>query len=555
MFGLDFELLTGRYTASAFDDRRRSEWPPHPARVYSALVAAWAEAGEDPLERDTLEWLSTLPPPRVVAALTAPERVLPVFVPVNDEQSVAEPHGAREALAEAERALAAASAGTERERGRASKALARAHSRLRDDTQRATSAGASISGADVRRARKVLPEGRTRQARHFASVAPEPARFGLLWDVSLPERWVRPLSALASRVARVGHSSSLVHARVVTAIEGAAFVPDPAGSISLRVPRPGQLAALVAAHREHQGCEPRILPCGFLRYRHGDLPVAATPPRSAFGSDWIVFAREGGPAPGSLATPAIANALRGSLLRYAAQPPPLVLSGHEADGAPTTAPHAAFVPLPFVAAPHADGRVMGVALVLPRGLSEHERRAALRAVGAWEEAVRPSDADLDEPPLLRLVMGRAGELLLRRHAFGPPARAALDPATWVGPSRRWASATPLALDRHPGDLDASGHAARAKAYAEAEESVRQACERIGLPRCVGVDVLRSAVLPGSEKPIRFAPFPAGTGRTRRLLVHARIAFDEPVEGPVLLGAGRHLGLGLFRPVDDPGALR
>jgi CRISPR-associated protein Csb2 len=26
-----------------------------------------------------------------------------------------------------------------------------------------------------------------------------------------------------------------------------------------------------------------------------------------------------------------------------------------------------------------------------------------------------------------------------------------------------------------------------------------------------------------------------------------VEFDQPVTGPVLLGAGRHVGLGLFRP--------
>jgi CRISPR-associated protein Csb2 len=29
----------------------------------------------------------------------------------------------------------------------------------------------------------------------------------------------------------------------------------------------------------------------------------------------------------------------------------------------------------------------------------------------------------------------------------------------------------------------------------------------------------------------------------------RLVFGEPIEGPVLLGAGRYQGLGLFLPVD------
>ena len=34
----------------------------------------------------------------------------------------------------------------------------------------------------------------------------------------------------------------------------------------------------------------------------------------------------------------------------------------------------------------------------------------------------------------------------------------------------------------------------------------------------------------------------------RFLTHAIIRFSQPVEGPVILGAGRFVGLGLCRPI-------
>lgn len=34
----------------------------------------------------------------------------------------------------------------------------------------------------------------------------------------------------------------------------------------------------------------------------------------------------------------------------------------------------------------------------------------------------------------------------------------------------------------------------------------------------------------------------------RFLTHAVIRFSQPVEGPVILGAGRFVGLGLCRPI-------
>ena len=43
MLAIEFELLTGRYAATAHNDRSRAEWPPHPARIFSALVAAHYE--------------------------------------------------------------------------------------------------------------------------------------------------------------------------------------------------------------------------------------------------------------------------------------------------------------------------------------------------------------------------------------------------------------------------------------------------------------------------------------------------------------------------------
>ena len=43
MIAIEVELLTGRYVATSFNDRRVPEWPPHPARLFSALVATAAE--------------------------------------------------------------------------------------------------------------------------------------------------------------------------------------------------------------------------------------------------------------------------------------------------------------------------------------------------------------------------------------------------------------------------------------------------------------------------------------------------------------------------------
>ena len=61
-------------------------------------------------------------------------------------------------------------------------------------------------------------------------------------------------------------------------------------------------------------------------------------------------------------------ALRGLLMRECPeQPPPEWFSGHRADGRATLMPHMALAPLPFVGSQHSDGRIMGLALILPVG--------------------------------------------------------------------------------------------------------------------------------------------------------------------------------------------
>ena len=39
MLAIEVTFLTGRYVATAYNTRTESEWPPHPARLFSALAA------------------------------------------------------------------------------------------------------------------------------------------------------------------------------------------------------------------------------------------------------------------------------------------------------------------------------------------------------------------------------------------------------------------------------------------------------------------------------------------------------------------------------------
>jgi CRISPR-associated protein Csb2 len=110
---------------------------------------------------------------------------------------------------------------------------------------------------------------------------------------------------------------------------------------------------------------------------------------------------------------------------------------------------------------------------------------------------------------------------------------------WTRPSRTWATALPMVLDRFP---KRNGR--------QVEEIVAHGCEVAGLPAPVAVEVARQgSLLPGAPdlpgRALRRAekerPLPAR---------HVRVHFDRPVKGPVVLGSKKNFGLGLCLPCDD-----
>ncbi|MBX3261348.1 MAG: type I-U CRISPR-associated protein Cas5/Cas6 [Labilithrix sp.] len=558
MLALEVALLTGRYVATAFDDRGRAEWPPHPARLFSALVATHFEALERSTgERAALEWLEQLGAPQVIASDASHRDVTTVFVPVNDTSVVSSLDDEARAVDEARDALAAARATGGKGAATLEKKLAKAEARFADALKRAVEPVApGKEGKDgPPRAASLLPDRRIRQPRTFPSVMPVEPRIVFSWPDATPSAEQRALlDALAARVVRLGHSSSLVTVRVNDSADDEArsrWVPDETGEVrapedeaTLRVVATGQLAALDTTFAEQADVPGRVMPASFQRYVRpssgGENPV----PTTAFGQDWIVLRRVAGPRLPSTRAVDVARGVRSALLKSFGSDAPEVLSGHRAPGERSDRTHLAIVPLPFVASDYADGSILGVALVVPSGAARDERLAIYRAVDAWRRGDRRDGR-------LRVHLGRAGVLELAV-VEDEASQKTLSPQTWCARARRWSSATPIALDRNPGDLRSSDPRKEARAYAEAEETIATACEHVGLPRPALVTAMVSAPLAGGDKTRHFPPYGTGKPPIQRVLVHATITFAEPVEGPILLGAGRYLGLGLFRPSRNHG---
>lgn len=571
MLALRLDYLTGRAIATAYNDRGGAEWPPHPARVFSALVATWAE--QDPLdtpeadaERAALEWLEQQDPPALACEEGCARTVVTHFVPTNDvsllpsrlDSLAAKQDEARAELQAAE-AQASASSGSS---AKAAKILEKARaSLLRIETQyqeSCTSAfAADASSADERRrSAALLPESRGRQPRAFPSLAlPDPV-VHLCWPCAVDPVHQPALDRLAARLIRVGHSSSFVHARWLPDAPAPSWIPHERGELLLRVVGPGQFARLSAEHQRHQGVEPRVLPFRAQRYRAaGDMPPDEQDDVRHFDArEWIVLKRVGGPSLPLTRTVDLATAVRGALMRHADQPVAELISGHAADGKPSRLPHLTILPLSHVGHRHADGAIKGIALLLPRSLDDAGRRPVLRALGRWEERAREESGEaLDDAPTLKLGL-RDGLLLeVQRQVWGDPGLSALRAATWCDTAVEWMSVTPVALDHNPGDLRHADPGKREAAFHAAAESIAKACVNVGLPEPEAVTVLPSGTWAGGAKAAQFPVYPQEPGKLRRVKVHARIRFAQAVKGPVILGAGRYQGLGLFRRIPQEGA--
>lgn len=555
MLAVAVELLTGRYIATAYNDRSQSEWPPHPARFFSALVATWAngEPGSPKWarERAALEWLERQAPPTIYASGrddVAERDVVPVFVPVNDEAVVSPPSREKLDQASAREALVTDS----KERSLLTREIQKLSKKLEDDTAKAIAKPARF-GKDVAQGERLLPERRTKQPRTFPSITPRNPNFCLAWnDAEVPDAVEVGLRSLLSRLVRLGHSSSIVHARLVGTAERDAMATSATdysfdqtnGELIVRWVSDGQVARLEKAFELHRETEPRVLPTRFCRYREGSATREPVLSQGVFESDFVVLARVGGPRLPITSIVGVSRQLRRALMAAVGGEVPELLSGHKSDGSPLDRPHLAVVPLPVVGNPHADGAILGVGLFLPREISDNERRAVLAALGLLE-AQQQGDAD---PAVIPLRLGSAGVLELERVVWSSDMKT-LQPWWWGRACRAWASATPVALDKNPGDLHDRDAGRRQRAFDAARDAIADAIVRQGLPTPVEIDVVRSCVLPGAAKPRTYPRYPAETQRPQRVLVHTRVVFKEQILGPLILGAGRFHGLGLHLPVD------
>jgi CRISPR-associated protein Csb2 len=374
---------------------------------------------------------------------------------------------------------------------------------------------------------RILPDRRRRQPRqHPARVLGDlPAHLRLVWDAMPDPALFAVLDRLARDTSYVGHSTALVRCRFVAGDRPAPgeLKEEP----TVAAPYPGRRTELEQLFERHQKGDERARPARATLTRARRPADEAAPPESLFGEAWRVLLPEGR-APELTIAAHLAGDLRRWLMGAWGDPLPEWLSGHAADGLPSAHPHLAIVPLANVGWEHADGALKGVALVVPREVEQ----SWSPDTPAGFAARRRFDAALAAIGGKGWVVADAGALK------------SLSPGRYFGPAKRWATVTPIALDRHPkGELSE-----------EAAAQIAEACTRIGLPAPVAVRPAKHSAVRGAPSawPVGGAPRWTGWKRPDRLgarpIVHAVIEFGEVVRGPVLLGAGRFRGLGLCLPL-------
>lgn len=369
--------------------------------------------------------------------------------------------------------------------------------------------------------------GRDRKGRRFPQAAPDDPEVYIYWpDLRISEENRRALRRLARQISHLGHSSSLVTAELVTEFPSRRPVwrPSPEGRFALRVPFPGRFDELVAAfecRKEMASWPPAAISVNYIEEQQQVQSGAGV-----HGELIPYRLRRDGPALPLEAAIGLMSVWRKALLAAAPQPVDEILSGHSSEStkehpAPSARPHLALIPLADVGQPFAAGHLLGAAAVLPRATEPKQRQLCLNVL----EKVR------------HINLGQLGQVFLEPvNVF--ERRKALLPTTWTEAAERWASVTPVVLGKYPKELFSD----------ESCRIIEEACEIAGLPRPVSIEVGPMPWVTGSLPAARFPAYPSRPGKPRRAHLHVRLVFDRPIEGPVLVGAGRYLGYGLFRQV-------
>ena len=563
MMVIHCRYLTGRVVAASDADRQQFQYPPDPARLFMALVAAAHEGHADEDEHAALAWLETLPPPQIVAPEVSPREVLTTFVPVNDK--VADPS----VRAKQPRFFPSAHVGDQPVRF--------VWPDVSATTDHADSLGRLLA--------RVVRLG------HSSSLI----QMWLSEEDELDDGEHQVVTVRYQPDARGGHRFRVFRPGLIERLNADHNGPavERYAELSLQIDHLKSIKkkkAAKALEAERQEAFPsgppktrRPVIRSIQNYRSdADTVAAASVAKSDFDPVVLVLAKMEGNTFDLVQTLALTGELRSTILSRLGDDAPAVITGHDQRDQPGQSNHIALVPLAHTGSAirrqaydpesrkfsrhprsdargtRVDGHVMGLGIVVPREMDDD-----VKAESLGELLV-----DADGLPSPIHLFGQGGDPHGGNHELEvaleqrPRPPVSLRAETWnglgiessPGGCRFWTTVTPIVLDRHP---KTDPRKDRTAWRAEVAGIIERACGHIGLPPPVAIDLSRHGFVAGvpsahrhkSERTGHFPLLSVADGKPHRLQIHALLEFDRPVVGPVLLGAGRFRGYGFCKPIE------
>ncbi|MFC1579560.1 type I-U CRISPR-associated protein Csb2 [Thermodesulfobacteriota bacterium] len=311
---------SGRYYAAEAHNPSSPEWPPHPSRLFSALVASAYRSGTGMTvpKQTALEWLEALPPPSIAAPEVDLSSAPVCYVPPGDS-----------------------------------------------------------TGRKGKKGQEQYEHGvfRWGQPRHFpnAIILGEPVVY-YNWQEDPEEDTVAALDDISAGVSHVGtsHSMAVVNTGVGQMPVSAVISPDPNGIHYLRAATPGRLHELETVYKQNTGVRRPTPACEYLAsYRS----TKERTHRDYASESEFISLRILGTMHGADTAAYLGRALRRAVMSVLGDDAPPAVHGHDRGN------HVAWLPLPDVGHRYASGRIVGVGIMLPQDLEPEQRQKVLSGIG------------------------------------------------------------------------------------------------------------------------------------------------------------------------------
>jgi CRISPR-associated protein Csb2 len=488
---IEVRFLAGRYHGRRSERQGKdfpSEWPPNPHRLFQALLAAgnlgFRRTEFSDAKKEALRWLERQAPPEIVAPSAHPATPVRLYVPNNDMDKVA-------------RAWAK------------NKVPDKQPSELRTDK-------------DLR-PHRLAEDGPVCFLWPIAEAEWEKARP----HVEILCEEARHLHCLGLGIDLVVGNGRILNAAEKSALPGETWIADGEG-VGWRVPAAHSLDELIERYQAQtqrvqagrgRGAQRYVAPpappsvyreVGYIRRAKGRRR-----PVHAFSlSDEEGAFRSFDPRQAMLVAAWLRHAAheRANAMRLDADFIERFVCGH-GDNANAKNDRFSYLPLPTIAPKGRDGRIRRVLLAEPFGGGGGKAQALARRLSGAE-----------------LIEDGTGEIKADLRAIDPSSDGVL--RRYLSQPRTWGSVTPLILPGRDDFRSQKAHALVLKALAQAGYTTP----------VVEITLQREPIFPGADmaRTYRVPAYLQAFPRT-----HAVITFAEDVPGPLAIGAGRHIGLGLF----------